>query len=88
MNLVLLLILLMAVCDGCKKEFKKEHGLKRHRVSCLVAKAHTAALLKQRQLLQTITKKAQGISKRDDGPTVLEHLINNVSRSQHIFKLL
>ena len=81
MNFVLLLILLMVVCDGCKKGFKNEHGLKRHRSSCHVAKAHTAALLQQRQLLQRSIKRVQGISKQDDEPALLESLIEDVSCS-------
>ena len=77
MNLIFLLFLLMVVCDGCKREFKNEHGLKRHRVSCRLAKAHTATLLQQRQVLQMSIKKAQGTSNQDEESAL-------VSRSQHI----
>jgi hypothetical protein len=75
MHLIFLLFLLMVVCDGCKRELKNEHGLKRHRISCRVAKAHTAALLQQRQVLQISIKKAQETSKQHEESAL-------VSRSQ------
>jgi len=78
MNLILF-ILLMAICNGCKKELKNDHGLKRHRVSCHASKAHTAVLLQQRQLLERSIKKAQGIGKQDGGSILLEPLVDNVS---------
>ena len=84
MKFIFLLILLMVVCNGCKKELKNEHGLKRHRISCHAAKMHTAVLLQQRQLLQRGIKKSHGISKLDDGPALLEPSTDNVSCCQYI----
>jgi hypothetical protein len=84
MNWIFLLILLMVVCDGCKKELKNGHGLKRHRISCQAAKTHTATLLRQRQLLQRNIKKSRGIGEQEEGSTLLEPLIENVSNCQYI----
>lgn len=81
MNVILLLILLMGICNGCKKELKNEHGLKRHRASCHASKAHTAILLQQRQLLQRSIKRGHEIGKHD-GSVLLEALIDDVSRPQ------
>ena len=78
LNLIHLLILLMAICNGCRKELKNDHGLKRHRTSCRLAKAHSAALLHQRQLLQRSTKKL-GIGKRDDVEFTVSEPADNVS---------
>ena len=84
MKVILLLILLMGICNGCKKELKNEHGLKQHHTSCHASKAHTTILLQQRQLLQRTrsTKKGHGIGKHD-GSVLLEALVDSsVSRSQ------
>ena len=90
MNLILLLVLVsfMVICNGCKKELKNDHGLKRHRISCHASKAHTAVLLQQRQQLQRSIKKAHGIGKQDDG-SLLGPLVDNVSgRCQYILGIL
>jgi hypothetical protein len=52
MRHIFLFILLMAVCKGCNKAFKNDHGVKRHRISCKPAKELTARLYQKRQELQ------------------------------------
>src|SRR5258708_38819057 len=52
MRAIFLIVLLMVVCKGCNKSFNKDHGIKRHRVSCKPAKQITAELFQKRQELQ------------------------------------
>ncbi len=52
MRPIFLIVLLMVVCKGCNKSFNKDHGIKRHRVSCKPAKQITAELFQKRQELQ------------------------------------
>lgn len=55
----------MVVCNGCQREFKKDHGLKRHRVSCRYAKAYSATLLEMRHQLQKRINE-NGVTRQQD----------------------
>ena len=47
----LLLLLFMVACQRCNKDFKNDHGLKRHRPSCKPAKIYAQSLLQRRHQL-------------------------------------
>ena len=86
MRLILLLIFLMAVCNGCQKAFKTDHGLKRHRVSCRYAKGYSATLLRMRHQLQKRINEKGGSGKRDGLPDPLQEAgMDNVSQSELIW---
>jgi hypothetical protein len=54
-NIIFFFIIMVIACNGCNKTFKHNHGLSRHRASCLAAKEHTASLA-QKRLLQKVGK--------------------------------
>ena len=62
MRLIFLLIVLMTTCNACKKAFKNDHGLKRHRISCKPAKQITAGLFQKRQELQKDLRRGRNFS--------------------------
>jgi len=61
----------MAVCKGCNKALKNDHGLKRHRISCKPAKGLTAGLFQKRQELQRNSKRRSSLN-ADEPQTVPE----------------
>lgn len=74
MRLVFLIILLMAVCKGCNKAFKNDHGLKRHRISCKPAKGLSAGLFQKRQELQRNSKRRS--SSNADEPHIVPEIVS------------
>jgi len=48
MEIFFLLLFFMVFCKGCNREFKNDHGLKRHRPVCVPSKIQTASLLRKR----------------------------------------
>ena len=78
MRHIFLLILLMAVCKGCNKALKNDHGVKRHRISCKPAKELTANLFQKRQELQRSSRR---FSLNADKPQAVPEVVSiNLSR--------
>jgi len=57
MRFIFLLLLFMVLCKACNKEFKNDHGLKRHRPACRLAKVQTSYLLQKRSRLKKNNEK-------------------------------
>lgn len=57
MRFTLILLFLMVLCKACNKEFKNDHGLKRHRPACRLAKVQTSSLLRKRSRLKKNNEK-------------------------------
>jgi len=88
MNIVFLLITMVVICNGCTKPFKHNHGLSRHRTSCLAAKEHTASLAQKRLNFQKVGKGSRntmGPSKDTLGTNVQQQEVTeDVSLLRHI----
>jgi len=68
----------MAVCKGCNKALKNDHGVKRHRISCKPAKELTANLFQKRQELQRSSRR---FSLNADKPQAVPEVVSiNLSR--------
>ena len=80
MRPIFLIVLLMVVCKGCNKSFNKDHGIKRHRVSCKPAKQITAELFQKQQELQKSLNKTrshcQRISSNADVPHTVPEMVS------------
>jgi hypothetical protein len=61
----------MVLCKACNKEFKNDHGLKRHRPACRLAKVQTSSLLRKRSQLKKNNEK-DDLSRQDNvaGPSL------------------
>jgi hypothetical protein len=55
----------MVLCKACKNKFKNDHGLKRHRSGCRLAKLETSSLRQKRTQLTKVKDKGDAERQED-----------------------